>query len=68
MSHVDKLLPNGDYFVVRKQLRSGRVMVVYLPVDLSADEQDDVLGEFDEIESTCCVSFSDEAPDPSKVN
>lgn len=42
---TDLPLPKGDYLVARAELRSGRVMLVYVPSDLTLDECREVQSE-----------------------
>lgn len=42
------LLPNGDYIVVRTELRSGRVLLMYLPDGLTTAEADEIISELGE--------------------
>ena len=45
MAAADHLLPNGDYIVQRTELRSGRVMLVYLPDALTQQESGQIADE-----------------------
>jgi len=38
-------LPEGDYVIVRNELRSGRVMLVVLPTSLTAEESAEATAE-----------------------
>lgn len=44
-AHAEALLPNGDYIVQRTELRSGRVLLVYVPDALTKEESQQVARE-----------------------